>query len=102
MYIIIILNKFLCSSLDIICNGLDNRVENGWVSFVGGSQGLVANYGCELGYIPNDTSTTRHCECGDWTGHDIHCEGRRTIQAVNLMEKQHLNSTCNNCESVTQ
>ena len=54
-------------------------VENGWVSFVSGSKGLVANYGCELGYIPNDISITRHCKCGDWTGQDIHCEGRNIM-----------------------
>ena len=66
--------------LEISCKGLDNcMVENGWVSFVGGSQGLVANYGCELGYIPNDTSAIRYCEHGAWTGHDIHCEGRNIM-----------------------
>ncbi|CAI8023636.1 Scavenger receptor cysteine-rich domain superfamily protein [Geodia barretti] len=60
---------------DIACRGLENcHPENGWLSLISGSQGLVAKYGCELGYIPNNTRDTRHCECGSWSGDEIRCE----------------------------
>ncbi|CAI8044097.1 Sushi, nidogen and EGF-like domain-containing protein 1 [Geodia barretti] len=59
---------------DIVCRGLEKcHPENGWLSLISGSQGLVAEYGCELGYIPNNTRDTRHCKCGSWSGDEIHC-----------------------------
>jgi hypothetical protein len=60
---------------DIACRGLENcHPENGWLSIISGSQGLVAKYGCELGYISNNTRDMRQCECGSWSGDELHCE----------------------------
>ncbi|CAI8034871.1 Scavenger receptor cysteine-rich type 1 protein M130 [Geodia barretti] len=60
---------------DVACRGLEScHPENGWLSLISESQGLVAKYGCELGYIPNNTRDTRHCECGSWSGDEIRCE----------------------------
>ena len=58
----------------ILCANLSSPV-NGTVSVDANTVGSQANYSCNEGYVPNDT-TTRVCQAdGQWSGSEPTCEG---------------------------